>query len=94
MTDTVKVLLVEDNPADVFLIEEQWEHSETLCDLQVAADGVEAMAYLRNEGKYAEASRPDLILLDINMPRKNGWEVLADLKDDPSLSNIPVIVLT
>ena len=94
MTEIVKVLLVEDNQADVDLIREHWEYSKILCDLQVAPDGIEAMAYLRNEGKYAEASRPDLILLDIKLPRKNGWEVLADLKSDPHLRRIPVIVLT
>jgi CheY-like chemotaxis protein len=94
MTDTVKVLLVEDNPGDVELIREQWQYSNILCDLQVATDGIEAMAYLRNEGKYAEASKPDLILLDLNLPRKNGWEVLAEIKQDPDLCRIPVAILT
>ena len=94
MTERVKVLLVEDNPGDVDLIREQWEYSKTLCELQVAPDGIEALAYLRNEGKYAEASRPDLILLDLNLPRKDGRELLADLKDAPHLRSIPVIVLT
>ncbi len=90
----VKVLLVEDNQGDVDLIREQMEYSNISCDLQVATDGVEAMAYLRNEGDYAEASMPNVIFLDINLPRKNGWEVLAEIKGDPHLSNIPVIVLT
>ena len=94
MTEMVKVLLVEDNPGDVDLIREQWQYSNILCDLQVVVDGIEAMAYLHNEGKYAEASRPDLILLDLNLPRKDGRELLADLKDDPHLCSIPVIVLT
>ena len=94
MTDTVKVLLVEDNPGDVDLIREQWQYSEVLCDLQVVPDGIDAMAYLRNEGEYAAASRPDLILLDINLPQMDGWEVLAELKDDPHLCRIPVAVLT
>ena len=94
MTEMVKVLLVEDNPADADLIREHWEYPKTLCELQVASDGIEALACLRNEGKYAEASRPDLILLDLKLPRKNGWELLADLKDDPHLCRIPVIVLT
>jgi len=94
MTEMVKVLLVEDNPADVNLIREQREYSKIPCELQVAPDGIEALAYLRNEGKYAEASRPDLILLDLNLPRKDGRELLADLKDAPHLRSIPVIVLT
>ena len=94
MTEMVKVLLVEDNPADVDLIREHWEYSKILCELQVAPDGIEALAYLRNEGEYAESSRPDLILLDLNLPRKDGRELLADLKDDPHLCSIPVIVLT
>ena len=90
----VKVLLVEDNPGDVDLIRDQWQYSEIVCDLQVVPDGIDAMAYLRNEGKYAAASRPDLILLDLNLPRMDGWEVLAELKDDPHLCRIPVAVLT
>jgi len=94
MTERVKVLLVEDNPGDVDLIREQWQYSEIVCDLQVVPDGIDAMAYLHNEGEYAAASRPDLILLDINLPRMDGWEVLAELKDDPHLCRIPVAVLT
>ena len=94
MTERVKVLLVEDNPGDVDLIRDQWQYSEIVCDLQVVPDGIDAMAYLRNEGEYAAASRPDLILLDLNLPRMDGWEVLAELKDDPHLCRIPVAVLT
>jgi len=88
-----EVLLVEDDPADVLITREAFENSDGHA-LNVVADGVEAMAYLRREGQYEEALRPDLLLLDLNLPRKPGREVLADIKTDPWLRMIPVVVLT
>ncbi len=86
----VDILLVEDNPADVVLMREARMHNT----LHVAADGREALAFLRREGAYAAAPRPGLILLDLNLPRLNGHEVLAAIKDDPDLRRIPVVMLT
>lgn len=90
----VEILLVEDNEPDVVLTQEAFEEADIPSALHVASDGVEALQFLRREGKYAAAPRPDVILLDINMPRKNGLEVLAELKADPELRSIPVVVLT
>ena len=90
----VEILLVEDNPGDVRLTREALREGKVRNNLAVAADGVEAVAYLRKEGEYAEAVRPDLILLDLNLPRKDGREVLKEIKADPALRNIPVVVLT
>ncbi len=90
----ITLLLVEDNPADVDLTRENLEDAKILNDLHVASDGVEAMAFLRREGDYAKAPRPDLVLLDLNLPRMDGREVLAEMKADPSLKLIPVVVLT
>lgn len=94
MGERVKVLLVEDNPADVDLTKEYLEDAKILVDLYVVMDGVEAMEFLRKEGKFQDAPRPDLILLDLNLPRKDGREVLAEIKADPFLRKIPVVVLT
>lgn len=90
----IDILLVEDNPGDVRLTLEAFNEGRMVNNLSVVEDGVEAMAYLRQEGQYAEASRPDLILLDLNLPRKHGREVLTEIKDDPNLKRIPVVVLT
>jgi CheY-like chemotaxis protein len=90
----VEILLVEDNPADVRLTREALSSDRLWNHLSVAKDGVEAMAYLRREGTFAEAARPDLILLDLNLPMKDGREVLAEIKADPNLMLIPVVVLT
>lgn len=90
----VEILLVEDNPADVLMTRSAFEDFKIANTLHVVEDGVEAMAYLRQEGEFAGAPRPDLIMLDLNLPRKNGREVLAELKADPALRNIPVVVLT
>ena len=90
----VEILLVEDNPGDVRLTIEALRESKVANNLNVARDGVEALAYLRREGAYADAVRPDLILLDLNMPRKDGREVLAEIKAEPNLRTIPVVVLT
>jgi CheY-like chemotaxis protein len=92
--DLIEVLLVEDDPGDVVLIQEAFADNKVGNRLSVVGDGVEAMAFLRREGRFADAPRPDLVLLDLNLPRKNGREVLAEVKADPELSIIPVIVLT
>jgi len=88
------VLLVEDSPGDVRLTREAFLEANHLIDLRVATDGVEAMAYLRREGVHADAPRPDLILLDLNLPRMDGREVLAHIKEDDSLKRIPTVILT
>ncbi|MEA2283820.1 MAG: hypothetical protein QOK21_4427 [Solirubrobacteraceae bacterium] len=90
----IEVLLVEDDPGDVLLIEEAFEFNKVRNNLNVVSDGVEALEYLRREGRYADARRPGLILLDLNLPRKDGREVLAEVKDDSALRSIPVVVLT
>jgi CheY-like chemotaxis protein len=90
----IEILLVEDNPGDVRLTKEALKEGRFANLINVAVDGFEAMAFLRREGKYANASRPDLILLDLNLPKKNGREVLADIKADSDLKRIPVVVLT
>jgi CheY-like chemotaxis protein len=90
----IEVLLVEDDPGDVLLTREAFEDNKVGNNLNVVSDGEEAMAYLRREGRYADAPRPDLILLDLNLPRKDGREVLGEVKADPDLRSIPVVVLT
>jgi CheY-like chemotaxis protein len=92
--EPIEVLLVEDDPGDVLLIEEAFEFNKVRNSLSVVSDGVEALAFLRREGAYADSPRPGLILLDLNLPRKDGREVLADVKADPGLRSIPVVVLT
>lgn len=91
---SVEILLVEDSPADIALTQEALAESKLLNKLHVVTDGEAAMAFLRKEGIYAATPRPDLILLDLNLPKKNGREVLAEIKQDPSLSLIPVVILT
>ncbi len=90
----VEILLVEDNPGDVRLTQEAMKEGKMRNNLSVARDGVEAMAFLRREGQYADAPRPDVVLLDLNLPKKDGREVLAEIKADPELRRIPVVVLT
>jgi chemotaxis family two-component system response regulator Rcp1 len=90
----VEILLVEDNLGDVGLTRETLKDSKLLNHMSVAENGVEAMAFLRREGKYGNATRPDLILLDLNLPKKDGREVLAEIKTDERLRRIPVVVLT
>ena len=90
----VEIFLVEDNPGDVRLTQETWKECKLLNHMSVVANGVEAMAFLRREGKYVNAVRPDLILLDLNLPKKDGREVLAEIKADERLKRIPVVVLT
>jgi chemotaxis family two-component system response regulator Rcp1 len=90
----VNVLLVEDNPGDVRLTQEVLKGGKILNTLIVARDGVEAMACLHREGRFADLEPPDLILLDLNLPKKDGREVLSEIKADPALRRIPVVVLT
>ncbi|HXF06479.1 MAG TPA: response regulator [Blastocatellia bacterium] len=90
----VEILLVEDNPGDVRLAVEALKEGKVHNNLHVVGDGVEAMMFLRREGKYALSPRPDLILLDLNLPKKDGREVLAEIKADEKLRRIPVVVLT
>ena len=91
---TIEILLVEDNPGDARLTLEAFKEGRVLNNLTVMKDGVEALAYLRRQGPYANAKQPDLILLDLNLPRKDGREVLSEIKADERLMKIPVIVLT
>lgn len=90
----VEILLVEDNPGDVRLTREALKDAKVINNLYVAEDGVEAMDFLKRRGKHLQAVRPDLILLDLNLPKKDGREVLAEIKDDPALRQIPVVILT
>ena len=90
----IEILLVEDNPGDVRLVQEAMRAAKMRNRMSVVEDGVDAMAFLRREGHFADAPRPDLILLDLNLPRKDGREVLAEVKADPQLRRIPVVVLT
>lgn len=90
----VDILLVEDNPADVRLTKEALKDAKVLNQVYVAKDGVEAMAFLHREAPFTEVPVPDLVLLDLNLPRKDGREVLSEIKKDPQLKRIPVVVLT
>lgn len=90
----VDILLVEDSPTDVLLAKEALEYSRLANNLHNVPDGVEALAFLRKQGKYQSMPRPGLILLDLNLPRKDGREVLAEIKNDETLKRIPVVVLT
>ena len=91
---TLEVLLVEDSPGDVRLTQEVFREAKGAVRLHVASDGLEAMAFLRRQGIHARAPRPDLILLDLNMPKMDGREVLAQIKADPILKTIPTVILT
>lgn len=90
----VEILMVEDNPADIRLTKEAFKDAKVLNNMHIASDGEEAIAFLRKAGAYAGAPRPDLILLDLNLPKKDGREVLAEIKEDADLRRIPVVVLT
>ncbi len=90
----IEILLIEDNPGDARLTIEALKEAKVRNKLNHLADGIEALAFLRRQGKYADAQRPDLILLDLNLPRKDGREVLAEIKADNQLKRIPVVILT
>jgi CheY-like chemotaxis protein len=90
----IDILLVEDDPGDVLLTKEAFSYHKVRNALSVVNDGEQALAFLRKEGPYADAPRPDLILLDLNLPRVDGFEVLREVKDDPELRVIPVVILT
>ncbi|WP_254832521.1 response regulator [Haloglomus salinum] len=90
----IEILLVEDNPGDVQLTRKAFEDAGLVNNLSVVNDGVAAMEYLRQEGEYTDADRPDMVLLDLNLPRKSGEEVLSDIKHDDDLKRIPVVILT
>ena len=90
----IQILLVDDDPGDTLMIKEAFEDNKVRNELSCVSDGVDALRFLRREGEFADAPRPDLILLDLNLPRKDGREVLAEVKADETLSRIPVVVLT
>jgi len=90
----IEILLVEDSPADILLTREAFQHNKIVNAIHVTEDGIQAMDFLYKRGAYASAPRPDLILLDLNLPRKNGREVLAEIKADPDLRSIPIVILT
>jgi CheY-like chemotaxis protein len=90
----IQILLVEDDPGDVLITREAFAENKVRNQLSVVSDGEAAMAFLRREGEFASAPRPDLILLDLNLPRKAGHEVLAEVKSDADLQRIPVVILT
>ncbi len=94
VSERIDILLVEDSPADVRLTREAFKEGKLYNEVYVVGNGVEALAFLRKEGKYADSPRPDLILLDLNLPKKDGREVLAEVKADPDLKCIPVVILT
>jgi CheY-like chemotaxis protein len=89
-----EILLIEDNPGDVELIREALQSGKVLNHISLAVDGEDAMAFLNHESRYAAAPRPDLIMLDLNLPKKNGFEVLKEIKENPRLSRVPVVILT
>jgi two-component system response regulator len=92
--ELIEVLLVEDDEGDVVMTREALDEGKVLNRLHVVGDGVEAIEFLRREGQYTDAPRPDLILLDLNLPRRDGRQVLAEVKEDPELRRIPIVVLT
>ena len=94
MSDDIQILLVEDNPGDVRLTKEALRGARVANDLHVVVDGEEAIEFLNQRGAHADAPRPDIVLLDLNLPRLDGSEVLAQIKTDPELAKIPIIVLT
>jgi two-component system, chemotaxis family, response regulator Rcp1 len=93
-TRPVSILLIEDNPGDVRLTQEAFQECKSIIDLTVMMDGLEAVRYLKKENTYSDAKTPDMILMDLNLPKKNGREILEEIKSDPALKRIPVLVLT
>jgi CheY-like chemotaxis protein len=94
MADPIQILLIEDNPGDVRLTREALKEGKIRNQLNVVHDGTEALSFLRRKGKFSKVSRPDLILLDLNLPKMSGKEVLSEIKNDPQFRRIPVVVLT
>ena len=94
ISNSINILLVEDNPADARLIKEVFKDTKIKNNLYVVKDGVDAMAFLNQEDQYADIPRPDVILLDLNLPRKDGREVLKELKEDNALKRVPIVILT
>ncbi len=94
MAEHIEILMVEDDPDDADLTQELLEEAKVFVNINVIEDGVKAMSYLRRKGAYQQAVRPDLILLDLNLPRKDGREVLQEIKEDSELKSIPIIILT
>lgn len=94
MKNTPEILMVDDNPADIDLTSEVLAQSKGHFHVNAVNDGVEAISYLRRQGKYADAPVPDLVVLDLNLPRKDGCEVLSNIKSDPALAKIPVVIFT
>ncbi|HEX2967679.1 MAG TPA: response regulator [Bacteroidales bacterium] len=92
--DSIDILIVEDNPGDARLIKEVLNDDRVFSSLYLVNDGVEAMSFLHNEGRYSKMPRPDLIILDLNLPKKDGREVLAEIKNDEELKHIPVVIMT
>ena len=92
--EPIKILLVEDNPGDVRLTQEAFKEGKVSNEISVVNDGEQALTFLRREGEYVDAPRPDIILLDLNLPKKDGFEVLAEIKQDVDLKHIPVVILT
>lgn len=90
----IEVLLVEDDPGDVLMTREAFEEHKVRNNLSVVSDGADALAFVRREGEFSDAPRPDLILLDLNLPKRDGREVLSEIKNDPDLREIPIVVLT
>lgn len=90
----MEILLVEDNPGDALLTREAFSYGRLQNHLNVVDDGEKALAYLRGEGKYSDVRRPDIVLLDLNLPKKDGREILAEIEADPNLREIPVVILT
>ncbi len=94
LNSPIEILLVEDSPTDAMMAREALAYNKVLNKLHIVKDGVEAMAFLRRQGKYAQALRPGLVLLDLNLPKKSGIEVLAEVKTDETLKAIPIVILT
>ena len=94
MKDSINILLIEDNPGDVRLTLEALKESKIINNLQVVEDGIEALSYLKKDGNYKDKPRPDLIILDLNLPKKDGREVLGEIKSEDSLKQIPIVILT
>lgn len=92
--EKIDLLLAEDNEDDILMTQKAFKSAKFLNQLNVVKDGEETLAYLRRQGKYKDTERPGLILLDINMPKKDGWAVLKEMKSDPELKTIPVVILT